>query len=98
MPNLKRKPRSTKDEPVWQLLKQHMDVSLGVRLMDNSAISGILPYETAIADSLVLTVKKLVTAASKLVFLYTKESARAILDVSEQTPENLLAIAAQQLR
>ncbi|MGI9055746.1 MAG: DUF4166 domain-containing protein [Pyrinomonadaceae bacterium] len=80
-----------KDEPTWQLLKQHMDVSLGVRLMDNSAISGILPYETAIADSLVLTVKKLVTAASKLVFLYTKESARAILDVSAQTPQNLLS-------
>ena len=80
-----------KREPVWQLLQQHMDVSLGVRLMDNSAISGILPYETAIADSLVLTVKKLVTAASKLVFLYTKESARAILDVSDKTPKNLIS-------
>ena len=80
-----------KSEPIWQLLKQHMDVALGVRLMDNSAISGILPYETAIADSLVLTVKKLATAASKLVFLYTKESARAILDVSERTPKSLIS-------
>ncbi|MGI9054996.1 MAG: DUF4166 domain-containing protein [Pyrinomonadaceae bacterium] len=80
-----------KSEPTWQLLQQHMDVALGVRLMDNSAISGILPYETAIADSLVLTVKKLVTAASRLVFLYTKESARAIIDVSERTPENLIS-------
>jgi len=78
-----------KNEPIWQLLQQHMDVSLGVRLLDNSAISGILPYETAIADSLVLTVKKLVTAASRLVFLYTKESARAILNFKEKTPENL---------
>jgi len=78
-----------KNEPIWQLLQQHMDVSLGVRLMDHSAISGILPYETAIADSLVLTVKKLVTAASKLVLLYTKESTRAILSFSEKTPENL---------
>ena len=78
-----------KTELIWQLLKQHMDVALGVRLMDNSAISGLLPYETAIADSLVLTVKKLVTAASRLVFLYTKESARAILDVVEQTPKDL---------
>ncbi|MDQ3180348.1 MAG: DUF4166 domain-containing protein [Acidobacteriota bacterium] len=80
-----------KNEPVWQFLKQHMDVSLGVRLMDNSAISGILPYETAIADSLVLSVKKLATAASRLVFLYTKESARAILDFSERTPKNLFS-------
>lgn len=80
-----------KNDPIWQLLKQHMDVSLGVRLMDSSAISGILPYETAIADSLVLTVKKLVTAASKLVFLYTKESVRAILDFRGKTPENLFS-------
>ena len=80
-----------KTEPVWQLLQQHMDVALGVRLMDHSAISGILPYETAIADSLTLTVKKLFTAASRLVFLYTKESARAILNFSEKTPEDLIS-------
>lgn len=82
---------NNKTDPTWQLLQQHIDVALGVRLMDNSAISGILPYETAIADSLVLTVKKLVTAASRLVFRYTKESARAILDVTERTPENLIS-------
>jgi len=80
-----------KTEPVWQLLQQHMDVALGVRLMDHSAISGILPYETAIAHSLTLTVKKLFTAASRLVFLYTRESARAILNFSEKTPENLIS-------
>ena len=78
-----------KNDPVWQLLQQHMDVSLGVRLLDNSAISGLLPYETAIADSLVLTVKKLFTAASRLVFLYSRESARAILSLTEKTPDNL---------
>jgi hypothetical protein len=80
-----------KNEPIWQLLQQHMDVALGVRLMDHSAISGILPYETAIAHSLTLTVKKLVTAASKLVFLYSKESARAILNIFEKTPKNLIS-------
>ena len=80
-----------KNEPIWQLLQQHMDVALGVRLMDHSAISGLLPYETAIAHSLTLTVKKLVTAASKLVFLYSKESARAILNVFEKTPKNLIS-------
>lgn len=80
-----------KNEPIWQLLQQHMDVALGVRLMDHSAISGILPYETAIAHSLTLTVKKLVFAASKLVFLYSKESARAILNVFEKTPKDLIS-------
>jgi len=78
-----------KKEPIWQLLQQHMDVSLGVRMLDNSAISGLLPYETAIADSLSLTVKKLVTAASRLVFLYTRESASAMLNLREKTPANL---------
>jgi hypothetical protein len=68
-----------------------MDVALGVRLMDHSAISGLLPYETAIAHSLTLTVKKLVFAASKLIFLYTKESARAILNVFEKTPNDLIS-------
>ena len=86
-----REATDNKNDPIWQLLKQHMDVSLGVRLMDSSAISGLLPYETAIADSLVLTVEKLFTAASKLVFLYTKESARAILSWKEKTPENLFS-------
>ena len=84
-----RESAANKNEPIWQLLQQHMDVSLGVRLLDNSAIGGILPYETAIADSLALTVKRLFTAASKLVFLYTRESARAILSLTEKTPENL---------
>lgn len=80
-----------KDEPVWQFLQQHMDVALGVRMMDNSAISGLMPYETAFADSLVLTINKLVTVASKLVFLYTKESARAVLNFSERTPSGLIS-------
>lgn len=90
-----------KSDPIWQLLKQHMDVSLGVRLLDNSAISGILPYETVIADSLILTVKKLLTAASKLVFLYTGESARAILNFREKPPDNLFSyrrIALEMMR
>ena len=91
MPLLKREAAQHQNEPIWQLLQQHMDVALGVRLMDHSAISGLLPYETAIAHSLTLTVKKLVFAASKLVFLYTKESARAILNVFEKTPKDLIS-------
>ncbi|KAK0039321.1 DUF4166 domain-containing protein [Biomphalaria pfeifferi] len=46
------------NEPIWLLLKQHLEVTLGVRLMDKSAIAGLIPHETAIADSLSLTVKK----------------------------------------
>ncbi len=80
-----------KNEPIWLLLKQHLEVTLGVRLMDKSAISGMIPHETAIADSLALTVKKLSTACLHLVGRYTNETARAMFESSENTPENLLS-------
>ena len=79
-----------KDEPIWLLLRQHLEVTLGVRLMDRSAIAGLIPHETAIADSLVLTVKKLSTAGIRLVGRYAAESMRAVLDFSPaDSPEVL---------
>ncbi len=79
-----------KDEPIWRLLKQHLEVTLGVRLMDKSAIAGLIPHETAIAESLVLTIKKLSTAGVRLVGRYAAESARAVLDFSPpDSPEVL---------
>jgi hypothetical protein len=75
-------------EPIWLLLKQHLEVTLGVRLMDKSAIAGLIPHETAIAESLALTVKKLSTAGLRLVGRYAAESMRAVFDFSsEKTPE-----------
>lgn len=80
-----------RNEPIWLLLRQHLEVTLGVRLMDSSAISGMIPHETAIADSLALTVKKLSTACLHLVGRYTNETARAMFESSKKTPENLLS-------
>lgn len=79
------------NEPIWQLLRQHLEVTLGVRLMDKSALAGLIPHETAIAESLSLTVKKLSTACLHLVGRYTKETARAVFDFSPKTPEGLLS-------
>ncbi len=79
------------DEPIWILLKQHLEVTLGVRLMDKSAIAGLIPHETAIADSLALTVKKLSTVCLRLVGRYTAESVRAAFDFSPETDRNLLS-------
>lgn len=73
-----------------QLLRQHLEASLGTRLLDKSAIAGVLPYETAIADSLALFVGKVFTASFQLLSLYTKETARAVFDFSE-TPNGLLS-------
>ncbi len=80
-----------KDEPIWLLLKQHLEVTLGVRLMDKSAIAGLIPHETAIADSLALTVKKLSTACVRLVGRYAAESARAVFDFSGETSQVVLS-------
>lgn len=71
-----------------QLLRQHLEASLGVRLMDKSAISGVLPYETAIAGSLAGFVKKISTASFRLLSLYATETIRAVFDFSD-APENL---------
>ncbi len=79
------------DEPIWQLLRQHLEVTLGVRLMDKSALAGLIPHETAIAESLSLTVKKLSTACLHLVGRYTQETARAVFDFSGAPPEGLLS-------
>jgi hypothetical protein len=76
-------------EPIWILLRQHLEVTLGVRLMDKSAIAGLIPHETAIAESLALTVKKLSTVGLRLVGRYAAESARAVFDFSGETDKNL---------
>jgi hypothetical protein len=73
-----------KNDPLWQLLRQHLEVTLGVRMMDKSAINGLIPHETAIAESLSLTVKKLSGACLRLVGRYTAESFRAVFDPSAE--------------
>ena len=78
-----------KNEPIRQLLKQHLEVTLGVRMMDQSAIAGLIPHETAIAASLSLTIRKLSTACLRLVGHYAGESFRAVFDFSSETPPGL---------
>lgn len=71
------------NEPIRRLLQQHLEVTLGVRILDKSAIAGLIPHETAIAESLALTTKKLFTASLKLVGRYSAESVRAVFDSSK---------------
>lgn len=79
------------DEPIRRLLQQHLEVTLGVRLLDKSAIAGLIPHETAIAESLALTTKKLFTASLKLVGRYSTESVRAVFDFSKFEDEKVLS-------
>src|SRR6185312_16396514 len=53
------------DDPVWVLSKEHMQATLGTRLMDHLALSGIEAYETAFAHSLAATFFRLCTQSWK---------------------------------
>lgn len=72
-------------DPIGRLLKQHMEVTVGARLMDHAALNGALAYETVFADSLGLTVKRLLTAGWSLLGCYAWETTRALLS-REPTP------------
>lgn len=67
------------EEPGWRCARRHMEVTLGARLRDSSALAGLIPYETAMADSLGVTVKRLVTGGAGLLGRYGWEAIRAII-------------------
>jgi hypothetical protein len=73
--------REHENELTWRLLKQHMEVTFGARLMDHAALNGIMAYETAFGESLVLTVKRLFTTGWLLLGRYAFEAARALIKV-----------------
>src|SRR5215469_16104437 len=54
------------DQTIWRCAKRHMEVTLGARLRDSSALAGLIPYETAMADSLAVTFGGLVTGGARL--------------------------------
>jgi len=68
-------------EPTWRLLRQHMEVTLGARLMDHDALSGAVAYETAFAQSLVLTVRRLFSAGWLLLGCYAWETMVALVSI-----------------
>jgi hypothetical protein len=78
-------------EPTWGLLKQHMEVTLGARLMDHAALGGAIAYETAFADSLVVTVKRLFTAGWLLLGCYAAETVRALLRIRKEPERGLIS-------
>lgn len=79
------------EDPVWGLLKRHMEVTVGVRLMDHAALAGVVAYETAFAESLSLTVKRLFTAGWSLLGCYAWETMRALLIPRREPRRNLVS-------
>lgn len=71
--------RAHDTDPTFRLLAQHMEMTLGARLTDSSALRGEVPFETAIADGIATAIRRILTAGSRLLLRYARETARAIL-------------------
>ena len=66
------------DDPTWQAIYQHVEATLGTRLMDHSAMQGTVAYETAFGQSLARTFLRLCTVSWRMVRLYWWEGFRAV--------------------
>jgi hypothetical protein len=76
-------------DPTWRLLRQHMDATLGARLVDGDALVGTIPVETAIAHGIATALRRLLGAGGRLLARYAFETARAILSRSVRGPAEL---------
>ena len=74
-----REARGHLGNPTWRLLGQHMDATLGARLIDGDALLGAIPPETAIAHGMAIALGRLFGAGGRLLARYAWETARAVL-------------------
>lgn len=65
-------------EPLWRLLVQHVEMTLGARLFDQPALAGAVPGETAIAHGLALSLSRMVSASWSLLRHYAFSTLRAL--------------------
>ncbi|MFL5347765.1 MAG: AHH domain-containing protein [Hyalangium sp.] len=78
------------EEPLWRLLVQHLEMTLGARLFDQPALAGAVPGETAMAHGMALAVGRLIHAGWSLLRHYALATARALLWSRGPGPEGLL--------
>jgi hypothetical protein len=79
------------DDPTWQAINQHVEATLGTRLMDRIALDGSVAYETAFAHSLSATFFRLCTVSWHMVRLYWWEGFRAIVKPSGKSNEGIVS-------
>lgn len=80
-----------RDDPTWALLQQHMEMTLGARLLDRSALSGAIAYETAMAQGMSTAIGRILRAGSRLLHRYAFEATRALLLPDRETKAGLLS-------
>ncbi len=78
-----------RDDPTWRLLRQHMEMTLGARLLDRSALQGAIAYETAMAQGMATALSRIVRAGSRLIHRYAYEAAKALVLPSREPPRGL---------
>jgi hypothetical protein len=78
-------------DPTWQAINQHVEATLGTRLMDRIAIDGSVAYETAFAHSLSATFFRLCTVSWHMVRRYWWEGFRAIVMPSGKSHEGTVS-------
>ncbi|WP_338872521.1 DUF4166 domain-containing protein [Myxococcus stipitatus] len=70
--------RAHAHEPLWRLLVQHVEMTLGARLFDQPALAGAVPGETAIAHGLALSLSRMLSACWSLLRHYAFATVRAL--------------------
>lgn len=71
--------RAHDGEPLWRLLVQHLEMTLGARFFDQPALAGAVSGEAAIAHGMALTLGRLLRAGWSLLQHYAFATARAVL-------------------
>jgi len=79
------------DDPTWQAINQHVEATLGTRLMDRIALDGTVAFETAFAHSLSATFFRLCTVSWHMVRRSWWEGFRAVVAPSGKSHEGIVS-------
>ncbi|MCY1018204.1 DUF4166 domain-containing protein [Pyxidicoccus sp. MSG2] len=71
--------RAHDGEPLWRLLVQHLEMTLGSRFFDQPALAGAVSGEAAMAHGMAVTLRRLLRAGWSLLQHYALATARAVL-------------------
>ncbi|GAC1448045.1 MAG: hypothetical protein NVSMB9_30840 [Isosphaeraceae bacterium] len=78
-------------DPTWRLLQRHMEVTVGARVIDSSALAGAVAYETAMSRTMARGVSRLFTAGWSLLAYYAAEAAQALLSLNSESSRPLVS-------
>jgi hypothetical protein len=65
-------------DPIWRLMRRHMDATVGARVIDASALSGAVAFETAMSRTMARGVGRLATSGWPLLAYYAAQAVRAL--------------------